>query len=237
MTTATGIPGLTPKSESQGKTYYEPIIRLCKGSSKYNDKKDAEQHQFYFDQLDGYWTIGRNTAPVVGNWYSLELSTKPADKGMYQDIVRLEPTSGTAPEPDGGDGPFPVGVQSDVDFPPERPNGPDWDAIQAAKDQRIQSHADAKEQAINLASATRDAMIFIQMGVWPIPEGRTGTSWLRECRARLYYNVHAREMEPRYWCYEHNEGRNPGSNGFGHPVDGGSCIWLRGVVLDAEEAN
>lgn len=97
----------------------------------------------------------------------------------------------------------------------------DWDAITAAKD-----------HSINLSAARRDAMIAIQIGEWPVPEGRTLTSWVRECSARLFYFHHAREIEPRAWCYVHEKARNQGSNGYGHPVEGGSCVWEKGVVPD-----
>ena len=136
-------------------------------------------------------------------------------------------------------GPDPAPIAADPDWDalnpraqePERVpiNGEkDWDAINAEKAKATA----AKDQNIQMGAATRDAMIFIQMDVWPIPEGRTPTSWLRECRARLYYNVHAHAMEPQFWCYEHNKATNKGSNGYGHPVDGGSCIWEQGVVLE-----
>ena len=110
---------------------------------------------------------------------------------------------------------------------PESPNAgaPDWNAIQAAKD-----------HTIALAAATRDAMIAIQIMEWPVPEGRTLTSWLRECRARLFYNIHDREIESQYWCYEHNQARNKGSNGYGHPVEGGWCIWEKGIIMDDQIA-
>ncbi len=218
MTTST----LTPTNEANGKTYYEPIIRLCKGGSKYNGKKAAEQHQFYFEDLEDFWTIGKNTAPVPGQWYSLEVSTKPSENGMWRDIVSIEPAAPAEPHEDSdwedlGD---PRAMES------ERPNAgpPDWDAIQATKDQIIQ-----------LGASTRDAVILIQMGVWPIPEGRTPTSWIRECRARLFYNVHAHDIEPQYWCYDHNCARNKGSNGYGHPVAGGSCIWEKGILKNEGE--
>jgi len=160
------------------------------------------------------------------NWriLSLDSSTmpEPTQQGIYDTLGIDPPFTG---KPDA----------------PKRPNDgpPDWDAIHAAKDQTIQLNA-----------ATRDAMIFIQIGVWPIPEGRTSTSWLRECRARLYYNVHTCEMEPEYWCYIHNCARNKGSNGYGHTLthdqlelnEGralptgatGTCIWEKGVVQDSD---
>ncbi len=89
-----------------------------------------------------------------------------------------------------------------------------------------------EQDKYQLSAARRDAMVLIEMGVWGIPEGRNPLSWVRECSSRMFYFHHSRPMEPQYWCYEHNKGRNDGSNGYGHPVEGGSCVWEKGIIMD-----
>jgi len=54
-------------------------------------------------------------------------------------------------------------------------------------------------------------------GIWPIPEGREYTSWLWECRDRIYRYGNQRLLAPLHYCYEHDEERRQGKNGgWGH---------------------
>ena len=53
--------------------------------------------------------------------------------------------------------------------------------------------------------------------IWPVPEGRDYTSWLRECRDWIYYNVNQPLPEPRHYCYQHNQERRQSKTGnWGH---------------------
>jgi len=271
----TTIQGLTPRNESAGKTYYEPTIRQCKGGSKFNAKKSPDQHQFLFSNLDGFWNLGNHSAPVVGEWYALELSSKPAENGMWRDIVKMEHVDG----PPASDGMIPRNSPTVYDNDPfnEFPQGtPDQaersmnedfaptqsqPGLRADDPETIQRNDDpfytgkpdhpfienhqrgaekpntppVEQDKYQLSAARRDAMILIEMGVWEIPAGRNPLSWVKECSARMFYFHHATVMEPQYWCYEHHCARNKGSNGYGHPVEDGSCVWEKGIIVDEGE--
>ena len=57
-------------------------------------------------------------------------------------------------------------------------------------------------------------------GIWPIPEGREYTSWLWECRDRIYRYGNQRLLAPLHYCYEHDEERRQGKNGgWGHQME------------------
>ena len=203
--------GLTPRGEPVNeKQYFEPVIRQCKGGSKFNDKKDAEQQQFQFENLDDYWTIGRNPAPARGQWYSLELSTKPADKGMWRDIVRIEAVDGPAAQQSASQS------QQDVDElfagkpEPEqeqrRPPPPVDDV-----DVRIR-----KGQAANMAVALIAA------------QGCDGEAVVevRLLRDRIFHEVLDVPVAPLHYCYEHEKARKPSPGG----------TWVHTVALDEYEA-
>lgn len=154
MTTET-IQGLIAKNQSGGKTYYEPTIRQCKGGSKFNDKKEPEKRQFFFSELDGYWNIGNNEVPVVGEWYALELSSKPGDTGMWRDIIKIELVDG----PPASDGMIPRSSptvykdEEGVEFPPD-----DQDDAERSMNEDFTPRGTATQpaltDAINLMAAT-----------------------------------------------------------------------------------
>ena len=76
------------------KTFYDEIIRTCKGVSNYR------ADEFYFDNLEGYWQS--KTELVIGQSYKLWLTTKPkggtAKPGsLYRDIRSAELVEGYVP--------------------------------------------------------------------------------------------------------------------------------------------
>ena len=110
-------------------------------------------------------------------------------------ILSLDgPTSGTMPEPDGEE----VGVKSDVDFAPERPNGgpvdPEqdkWDKITAIKDEKI-----AKSMAFNAAYTLIAATLNVEGGPSPI-----FTADIRQLRDSIFHEVLEKPVAPVGYCY------------------------------------
>ena len=59
----------------------------------------------------------------------------------------------------------------------------------------------------------------IMYDIWPVPEGRDFTSWLRECRDWIYRNVNQAPVMPHHYCYEHDQERRQGKTGaWGHLI-------------------
>ena len=74
-----------------GKTFYKPVTKQAKGVSQFRDT------EYFFGDLEGYWEIGNNALPTVGEWYTLALSTKPKTGpnskpgAVYTDIAKIIP--------------------------------------------------------------------------------------------------------------------------------------------------
>ena len=225
MTTATGIPGLTVTNEANGKTYYEPVIRQCKGGSKFNDKKSDEQRQYQFDNLEDYWSIGKNTAPHAGGWYSLELSTKPADKGMWRDIVRIEdvdgPATSTMPE-------------SSVD----RATDEAWDGMGDKSAMDPENRSERANKGIIVEGVVQGHLEKLATDLY-ISEGSlhiAGIDYtrIREIRDGFFHHVKEHPIMPLHWCYTHEEPRRPTkADSWFHEVGGGNYCSEDGI-LDAQ---
>jgi len=226
---------LTVKSESGGKTFYEPIICLCKGGSKYNKpeyNKPPEKHQFYFEDLPDYWTINDHDAPIVGDWYKLELSTKPSDNGMWRDIVSIEP-AGAEPAPISDEDALFAGKPEPGQERAEKPNAginnyqstedAKWDAIRDEKNYQIR-----RGQAFNAAIEKIDPVFFgslMHMNDACLELRRLRDGFLR---------VLVTDPMSEHHCYVHDVVFQKGNTGYGHKVDGGWCIEDKGAVLEGE---
>jgi len=98
------------------KTFYDEIIRTCKGVSNYR------ADEFYFDNLEGYWQS--KTELVIGQSYKLWLTTKPKGGNskpgsLYRDIRSAELVEGY--EPPDEDGPPEPWDENEPPYPAEQP--------------------------------------------------------------------------------------------------------------------
>ncbi len=245
------MPELISKTKDGTREIFEPIVAQCSRASQYNAANSPDKAKFSFNGINDYWQVPRDQAhPIVGNWYTVTLSINTnKDTGTkYHDIMLLDLHEGDPNAAYADDAPGdiergqPTATQPGLSAP-ESPNAGAFPPF------NIVSPVEPPNPAA-VGACANHAMTLIETGVWPIPEGRTPTSWIRECRDCMYHYVNQVEVMPKYFCYEHNVARNQGTTGYGHPAthdqleqamdppqalpEGvtGSCIWEEGIIMD-----
>lgn len=219
----TAIAELQIRAVDKGKTYYESITRQAKGKSQYQDTA------FSFENLEGYWDAGPNIKPIIGQWYDLELATKPktgpnAKQGsLYMDIVRMAPVDVTTRTPSGADVDELFAGKPEPQQPPEKPNA--GIAVEGV----VQGHLE--KLAVDLYIAERR----MEFEHGQAKDWEWGVNYLRirEIRDAFYHQLQQKPIQHEHYCYEHETLRQKGNTGYGHRVDNGWCIEGQGVVLDS----
>ena len=225
---------LTISNESNGKTYYEPVVAVCRGQSQYNAT------QYSFEGLEGYWETGNQGALALGIAYVVGLATKlkggnSQPGSMYRDVasVRMATPEESNGVPTGG------GWSADIPDSPVQPhvsrNPPHQQyqqPQQAPAPQQpapvnvnatprvegvVQGHVE--KLAVDLYNAQRDISQPINYQA------------IREIRDAFFHQVKEKPIMSEHYCYDHEEPRREDSKQrWFHNTGDNFCMEYIGVM-------